>query len=63
MRAADGGGRLLKGIHSHNHRHAKVLRVLDLLLHVAAAFLQQLQVLRAQAARVLNSRPERFTHA
>lgn len=36
---------LLKSIDSHHHRHAKVLSVLNLLPHVAAALLQQLQVL------------------
>lgn len=38
---------LLESIYSHNHRHTEVLRILDLLLHVAAALLQQVKVLYA----------------
>lgn len=36
-----------ESIDSHHHRHAEVLCVLYLLPHVAAALLQQLQVLHA----------------
>lgn len=36
---------LLEGIDSHHHRHTKVLCVLNLFPHIAAAFLQKLKVL------------------
>lgn len=43
----------LESVDSDHHRHAKVLCVLYLLLHVAAALLQQLQVLNANTHTTL----------